>query len=336
MLERFSDWLREQPRSRVEQKQLMAGYVEAFPEFRSDGHLRTRVREALDILAQKDVLRLPAGKSGWDAYGSPKLPLWVSVVREKTVRRDFDSVNWIPELSFAPGVLRTSQLGKLQVLNQFLIDNRGKLTTTVPFRERALEIFGDEKAFEGVVKGDMLFGRIPLSVLAACNPEPPLAREDFDSAQGPLLLLENHHTYWSMLQWNRKILRYRSVGYGSGNTILKSARAIGDALERSGAPYAEYFGDLDPSGVSIGATLDKALQAEGLPALRPATPFYRWMLGSGLRRALGDGKRLEVGSALEWLPEGLREHTDQLFQSGQWIPQESLSLHVLHCEEWAV
>jgi hypothetical protein len=58
----------------------------------------------------------------------------------------------------------------------------------------------------------MLSGRILLWVIAARNPEPPLAREDFDSAQGPLLLLENHRTYWSMLQWNRKVLRYRSVG----------------------------------------------------------------------------------------------------------------------------
>jgi len=254
------------------------------------------------------------------------------VVREKVEKPDFSAVNWLPELSFATGVLRASQLEKLQVINQFLIERRHQLTVTLPFRERALEIFGDEKAFDGVVKGDLLYGKIPLSAIGACNPEPPLAREDFVGSSGALLVLENHHTYWSMLQWNQEALRYRSIGYGSGNTILKSARAIGDALARSGAPYAEYFGDLDPTGVYIASMLDRGLREQGSPSLQAAGPFYRWLLANGRRRPLGGDKRISVGSTVEWLPPDLLEEVRLLFETGQWIPQESLSLHVLQNE----
>ncbi|QBR02472.1 hypothetical protein [Paraburkholderia pallida] len=335
MLERYSAWLRNQCKTVVEQKQLVAGYVQVFPEFRADGNLRVRVKEALDELAQSGVVRLPVGKGGWDVYGAPRLPLWVSVVREKVVKPDYSGVNWLPELSFATKVLRGAQLEKLKVLNQFLIENRRSLMVVVPYRERALEIFGDEKAFDGAVKGDMLYGKIPLSVICACNPEPPLAREDFDGAHGPLLVLENHHTFWSMLQWNRVALRYRSIGYGSGNTILKSARAILDAIERSGATYAEYFGDLDPAGVNIAATLSKSLQAAGGTGLKPATTFYQWMLRNGLRKQLGEDKRALVETSIDWFEPPLGEDVRLLFADQKWIAQESLSLKVLHTQDFA-
>ena len=142
------------------------------------------------------------------------------------------------------------------------------------------------------------------------------------------------HT-WSMLQWNREALRYRSIGYGSGNTILRSARAIGDALARSGALYAEYFGDVDPTGVYIAAMLDRDLREQGSPALQTAVPFYRWLIANGRRRPLGGDKRISVGRTVEWLPPDLREEVMFLFDAGQWIPQESLSLHVLQNELFA-
>ncbi|PRY04593.1 hypothetical protein B0G73_112273 [Paraburkholderia sp. BL25I1N1] len=135
-----------------------------------------------------------------------------------------------------------------------------------------------------------------------------------------------------MLQWNREASQYRSIGYGSGNTILKSARAIGDALARSGAPYAEYFGDLDPTGVYIAAMLDRGLREQGSPALQIAVPFYRWLMANGRRRLLGGDKRMSAGSTVEWLPPDLRKEAMLLFEAGQWIPQESLSLHVLQNE----
>jgi len=333
MLEPYASWLRSQPKVTVKQNQLVAGYVQVFPEFRSDGNLRAMVKEALVRLAAEGVLRLPAGKSGWDAFGSSRLPLWVSVIRERVQRPDFSDVSWLPELSFAIKVLRGTQLEKLRVINQFLIEHRKALTIVLPYRERALEIFGDEKAFDGAVRGDYLYGKVPLSVIGACNPDPPLAREDFNEASGPLLVLENHHTYWSMLQWNRTTSRYRSIGYGSGNTIVKSTGAILDALERSGASHVEYFGDLDPTGISIAASLSENLQAAGGPSLKPAAAFYRWMLQNGLRKPMGEDKRTLVGTSLDWFEPALRETVEALFTERKWIAQESLSLRVLHSQD---
>ncbi|KMZ13504.1 hypothetical protein BHUM_01379 [Candidatus Burkholderia humilis] len=116
---------------------------------------------------------------------------------------------------------------------------------------------------------------------------------------GPMLVLENHHTYWSMLQWNRKARRYRSIGFGSSNTIVKSARAMVDALALSGATHLEYLGDLDPSGVSIAATIDRNLHAAGGISLVPAKLFYEWLLDHGVRRLLTDDKRAPMNGSLE-------------------------------------
>jgi len=334
LLDAFSQWLREQGRSQIEQAQYMEGYYHAFPEYRSDGGVRLRVLEALQALQKSEVLRLPVGKGGWDPAGNPRLPRWVTVVRERQVRPDFSSVNWLPALSFAVNILRSSQLEKLRVVNKFLIERSGELSLLLPFRERALEIFGDEKAFDGMVKDGMLFGQIPLAVIGACDPEPPFARQDFLNVAGPMLVLENHHTYWSMSQWNRKALRYRSIGYGSGNTIVKSARAMLDALELSGATHLEYLGDLDPAGVSIAATIDRNLRSAGGGGLTPAKMFYQWMLDHGKRRPLTEDKRTVAGSSIEWFEDAMREQIEALFKSQCWVPQESLSLRVLFEQLW--
>jgi hypothetical protein len=79
------------------------------------------------------------------------------------------------------------QIDVLACVNAFLIANRGKLGTTVQNRERALQIFGDEKYLDGAVAGDLLYGHLPLSVIGACNPEPPLPREDLAVPGKPLL-----------------------------------------------------------------------------------------------------------------------------------------------------
>jgi hypothetical protein len=138
-----------------------------------------------------------------------------------------------------------------------------------------------------------------------------------------------------MLQWNRDALRYRSIGYGSGNTILKSAVAILDALERSGATGAEYFGDLDPAGVNIAARLSRNLQAAGGAPLAPAFAFYRWMLENGLRKPLAEGKRALVETSADWFGPTLCNDVRSLFAEQKWIAQESLSLKVLHRQNWS-
>ncbi|KMZ13503.1 hypothetical protein BHUM_01378 [Candidatus Burkholderia humilis] len=117
MLETFSEWLRTQGRSQIDQADFMEGYYHVFHEYRSDGRVRLRVMEALQTLQHSGVLRFPIGGVGWDSTGNPRLPRWVVVSRQRQAKRDFSSVNWLPELSFAVNVLRSSQLEKLCVIN---------------------------------------------------------------------------------------------------------------------------------------------------------------------------------------------------------------------------
>jgi len=325
--QRLLKWLQEQPGKRIAQERFRRGFAEACPELEHSGEFRAELLGALRVLEDGGLLALPKGAGGWDTTGNPKLPSIITMVRAARPAPVLASTTiWVPELAWANSVRRTDTLERLRCINEFLIHQRDRTRTVVPFRERALEIFNDEKAFEGQIKDGRLYGQLDIAVLGMCDPEPPLPREDFEVRGAPLLLLENHHTYWSFLRWNKTAQAYTSIAYGNGNTIVKSARALVDALERSGASHAEYFGDLDPAGLVIPVTLNKGLRSLGSPEIRPATLLYRRLLAEGRRRPLGSEKRQEAGAAIQWLPGDLATQVAQLFESGEWLPQEGLRL----------
>lgn len=333
LITRYREWLHAQRGTRHAQEALLRGFANAFPEHAGTGEQRARLLAILEALQVEGVLRLPSTKSSWDATGNPRLPKFITLIRERPRRKDFATVAWVPELAvIAHHAKRDSQLEILEQLNRFLVEHRGRLSRLVPYRERALQIFGEEKSLDGIVKGDLLFGEIPLSVIGACHPEPPLAREDFAISAAPLLLVENHHTYWSLLQWNAVAQRYASIAYVAGNTFAKSARAIVDALRRSKTPCVEHFGDLDPDGLRIAASMSTELAKLGSQPLKPAKDFYRWLLQHGHRKPLKSQAAVTAG-AIDWLGGDTGEQTHELFKARLWIPQESLGLDVL-MNEW--
>ena len=326
----FKDWLQGLVRARVTLEELLRGFAENVPEC-AGADRREQLWRVLQYLSAEGSITLPADtRQNWDAVGQPRLPRFITLIRAKAERRDFSEVKWVPELNFAPEIRQVKQLENLARINEFLIANRGHLGTLVPFRERALQIFGDEKYFESAVTGDLLYGRLPLAVIGACHPEPPLPREDFPIEGKPLLLVENHHTYWSLLQWNANALKYTSIAYGAGNTIMKSASALVIALQRSGASHAEYFGDLDPAGLAIPAALNKGLAKLGNPPVRPAVALYDLLLSNAIRRPLSKDKRKVAHDyELEWLPKRMKEQVMHLLADNSWLPQEGVSLNAL-------
>jgi hypothetical protein len=327
--QRLLKWLQEESGKRIAQERFRVGFAEACPELEHSGAFRTELLSALQTLEMEGRLVLPKGAGGWDTVGNPKLPSSITMVRASvSAPMPSSATVWVPDLAFATGVRRTDTLERLRRINEYLIHHRDRTCTEIPFRERALEIFDDEKAFEGQIKKGMLYGVLPISVLGMCDPEPPLPREDFEVPGAPLLLLENHHTYWSFLRWNRVARVYTSIAYGNGNTIMKSGRALVDALERSQAAHAEYFGDLDPTGLVIPATINEELRGLGQPEIRPATFLYQRLLAEGKRRPLGANKRQDPGTAIDWLPADLAIQAKQLFGDRTWMPQEGLRLQV--------
>jgi hypothetical protein len=325
--QRLLSWLQEQPGKRISQGEFRAGFAEACPELAHSGAFRAELLAALRALETDGHLVLPKGAGSWDTFGSPKLPSTITMVRARLPTRPSASTTiWVPELAGAATVRRTDTLDRLRRINEYLIHHRERTRTVVPFRERALEIFEDEKAFERQIKDGLLYGLLPIEVLGMCDPEPPLPREDFDVPGRPMLLLENHHTYWSFLQWNRSARVYTSIAYGNGNTIMKSARALIDAADRSGATYIEYFGDLDPAGLNIPVVINQELRFFGKPEVLPAGDLYRRLLTEGKRRPLTTAKRQQAGAAIHWLPNDLVSQVQELFEEGMWLPQEGLRL----------
>ena len=92
------------------------------------------------------------------------------------------------------------------------------------------------------------------------------------------------------------------------------------------------FGDIDPKGLAIGCDVDQARQALGLPSLRPASSHYRDLLRQGIPRPL-DPRAIKAMPAQRrlknWLGPELSSEIEDLFDRGQWLPQEALGLEQL-------
>lgn len=323
----FDQWLQAQPRAKVLMEDYLRGFAEAHPEWAQEGDFSRRTLTALQALETAGALRLPRDRRHYDASGEPRLPYFVTVPRQgRTPVEKPREIVWVPELAFATTLTHASRLQKLAILNTFIIENRSLIQNCIPYRERSLEIFGDEKALDRMLdQNGKIFGKLDLCAIGAMEPEAPLVVKYFDDAKGrPLLLLENHHTYWSCVQWNTLVRRYSAVAYGNGNAILGAPKGLIEAADNAQADHIAYFGDLDPKGVEIASSLSKRLAVREGPAVKPAVELYELALSSSVRRPMTADKMAYDGSPLTWLG-GLSGPVEDLFSKKHWIPQESVS-----------
>lgn len=302
------------------------------PELASSGTFRARLRERLEELAAAGRLTFPAqGGSAWDKVGSPALPKWVQRPRSALPKRtDPETVAWLPIMTFARNLKRRSDVETASAINRFLVQNRHALEP-VPLRERSLQIFGDEKALDGRCRNGALFsGQLLLGAIGAFDPAPPLPYEAIEARGLPLLLLENHHTYWSFCSWNSQVRKYSAVVYGAGWAISRCGPALATVMQQTGGAGIEYFGDLDPTGIRIALKLAAQIKNAKLPPLGAAEELYTRALQGGVRRPLGrTPSRLQVEEAKIWLPASLHADIEELYAAGERIPQESVGLDVL-------
>lgn len=329
MLEGFLQRSRAQ---RISLDALREAFARERPELASSGNFRERLRARLEELAAAGLIRMPAANgSAWDRVGAPSLPKWIQRPRAATpVRTDPEAVAWLPIMSFARRLRRRSDVDAAAAINQFLIRNRHALEP-VPLRERSLQIFGDEKALDGRCRKGVLFnGQLSLDAIGAFDPAPPLPYEAIDAKGLPLLLLENHHTYWSFSSWNSQARKYAAVVYGAGWAISRCGPALATVMQQTGGTGIEYFGDIDPTGIRIALKLATQIKKAELPALRPAEELYARAFQDGVRRPLGrTPSRLQLEEAKTWFPTSLHSGIEQLYAVGQRIPQESVGLDVL-------
>nr|WP_213959597.1 Wadjet anti-phage system protein JetD domain-containing protein [Variovorax sp. dw_954] len=323
--------LRARSRKRIPLDALRAHLYQAYPELQGSSARGERLLAELTELAAAGHISLPSGRQSWEAVGSPPLPKWI-LVRDgqpPVPRKDFADVAWAPELGFWTE-LSALQLEALQPINAFLLARRGA-RLLVPIKERSLEIFGDEKRLDALCTPgtDTLFlGRLSLSTLGCFKVAQPLPYRQAQAPGRPVLVVENHNSYWSFGEWNHAVRQYAAVVYGSGEAFRRTGTALEQVLLEVGGIGAEYLGDLDPKGVSIPIEFNRS-KLPASPKLEPCIWGYRWLMTHGRTRskpecALGNG-----AASTEWLGPEMGAQVAALWQAGQWIPQESLGFERL-------
>lgn len=330
---RFLQRLQESPLKRVPLDEVKRAYFSLYPEMLNSPDRQARLLQVLRDLEGQGHLSLPAAGS-WDRLGSPPLPKWVSLTRERarTPTTDYSDVAWAPELGFWPE-LKAAQLADALAINTFLLRRRGALLA-VPLKERSLEIFGDEKKLDAMRQSttSLFSGRLPLSRLSTFIVPPPLPYRQADAPGKPVLVVENHNSFWSFGEWNQTARRYSAVVYGSGAAFRSAGLGLTQVLLEVHGRGAEYLGDLDPKGVEIPLEFNRCVEAGGAGGVvvRPALEYYAWLLDCGVTREKPEcAGAASDGRAQHWLGDALGARLTALWEQGRWTPQEALGFEQL-------
>lgn len=280
--------------------------------------------DELRNLAGREELTLPSPRNF--EPGNPPMPRFVQLIGKTRPARDDDhweKLAWRPELGFWTE-LSARERETAEKINMWLTRRRGTMRC-VPLRERSLEIFHDEKYLDRRVQGNSLFnGRLPLEAIGAFVVPHPLPYRAIGAPGNPVLVVENHHTYWSLAEWNQRSRCFAAVAYGEGNALCSAASALREVLRECHASGAVYFGDLDPEGIRIPLRFN----AMSTPKLHPAIPMYRFLLEHGTRRTPVTRGEIAEQTIREWMPD-LAEDILALWAGDQWIPQEALGTEQL-------
>lgn len=311
-------------RKRIELSDLRRYWLQANPEQLQHPERDALLMTALRKLEAEGGLILPASGS-FEKIGNPPMPKFVTLVVQAEAKsfNNWSAVSWLPELGFWTELTET-ELATAKAINDWLLDRRGKFLQ-VPLRERSLEIFGDEKYLDSRHRNNALFsGRLALSSIGAFLVPHPLPYRAANAPGQPVLIVENHHTYWSLAEWNIHTRKYAAIIYGAGNAFCSKGHALQEVIRECCATGALYFGDLDPAGIMIPLIFNDAIGSQVLPDIG----LYQFILENGRRRS--SVKRIidDEKAVRRWLPE-LCDQITELWALDQWIPQENLGTEQL-------
>jgi hypothetical protein len=314
-------------RRKLDRTALWRAFRAAHPVEAMSGEARERLAARLTALEAEGRLLLPAATgTGWDRSARPPLPEWARLPAPPAQPAALDvlSVPWAPELGFVPSLSRIDHPQELLALQAFFAFG-GRTRPMVPMRERSVQVFGDEKRLERLRRTPLFAeGRLDLETLRCFEMAPPLVFEVGPPGSGgrPLLVLENHHTWWSFCRWNARVGEYAAVVYGAGGAFGRDAVAfLAEHGRTLGAPRADYFGDLDHDGLLIPRRAANDYAPEHGLTLLPAARWYRRLLRRADEVVLPTGAALS-DEGLDWLPDGLASAVRAHFQAGRRIPQE--------------
>ena len=310
-------------------------HLEAFPQYRNNPEQSAHLWSSLEYLVEKNQLELPsqAGKS-W-ITGNPRLPKWVSIIT--TAEPDKSPIPekyaWHPKIAPFVEDLNVSQKKSAFKISEYLKlhKGRGSFEVLIPRRERSLKIFGDEKKLDRLAsKGLLLSGNLKLTDIGCHDVGWPMPHQipSIPCPGKPFLIVENHHTYYSFCRWNERARQYTGIGYGAGEAFSTvETDHIDTIIDPTGASSINYFGDIDPKGISIPARVSNARVQKNLVPIDPAIALYQWLLNHGIQRDLI--KKSQPSFPEGWLPDLLAGRVKDLFISNNWLPQEALGYEEL-------
>lgn len=286
-------------RKRVAMEQIAAAVRRLAVDHLSDFEFQDRLRETLHGLAVEGRLRLPKAGHIWDRRTD--LPRYVTAVRtdadqrrqvhRQTLTQLRNQTAWEPSrmVSFAHTLRTRAELERAVRVNQYLL-HRPPEPVRVPHRERALKVFGDEKALDRYVRSGLFSGRISLNDLDCFYCPEPLPFRSFSldvrQTEGkPLLVVENANTYWSCCRANDTLHRYAAIVYGQGFAACAAERAsdgLQEIQHQVGGDGIRYFGDLDPAGIAIACRINGYRAERQMPPLEAERRLYRALLEKNL------------------------------------------------------
>ena len=306
---------------------------------------------ALEELDAKGQLRLPSRKGrGWQKFGI--LPLYVTLIRanedrasrtrKRTLARIREQSPWEPTrmAAFAHTLTTEKQLTLARAVNRYLL-NRKKNPPLLPHRERALQIFGNEKTLDSYVHTGLFSGRITLADLDCFYCPEPLPYEVFskDSERTgplPLLVVENSATYWSCTTANRADHPmgggfFAAVVFGKGfkatrATPIQSLDSLANIENQTRAGRIHYFGDLDPAGLAIPQRISENRIKNGLSPIYPAKALYRMLIKKNMTTGYDRSQKgfHDPQWARTWLGKDIADAYLNACESRRW-PQEGLT-----------
>ena len=232
---------------------------------------------------------------------------------------------------------------EIAIIQAWIEQNRGADTPVASRRQRAYQIFNDEKAFDGK-HGERLIRRMTekgISMQAIkVAPNRPVHFTGFFTlgADKPFIMVENLDTYDEIVKLLRGRKHAKLFGTKVGGVIFGGgckasvSHALDDYLAEIGYRfnYVYYVGDIDREGARI---VEQARNAN-VVEIRLHAGMYRAMLAEHKRRvkaggacepaAANQGVPQNLAATIKDLPMVTRVQFRNVLREGERIPQEIL------------
>jgi hypothetical protein len=332
-LQRFRDGLQCGHRRTIPQAAVWSAFSAAYSDLPSGPERRVWLLAVLEELVERGAIQLPVrhGKQ-WDRSSEIVLPTSITLVNaaaDRDALMQWRRFPWHPSLQWVLQLrtLAPDQVTFLMRVNEGLVE--GWFAQQECVKYRSLQLTGDEKRLESLIKG-MLFGPGCLTLeMLGCEPDAlPLATEHL-SSQTTMLIFENAAPFMlaRSVAANTVSPRIGRLAYGAGKQVLKAFTYF--SMIEPALKEVLYIGDLDAEGLKIAADLQRLSKSV---AVRPAHEFHCAMLESAIELGAPDGwpvrddQPLNVtDSTFSIVAPDIRQKVATLIEAGRRIPEEVLT-----------